>query len=46
MGWLRVAVRGLVLGGLTYGCLLLLLLLRLVERPLFGLNRPLTPWIT
>lgn len=45
-GWLRVAVRGLLLGVVTYGGLVLLLLLRLVERPLFGLNRPLTPWIT
>ncbi len=45
-GWLRVLVRGGLLGAVTYGGLLLLLLLRLVERPLFGLNRPLTPRIT
>ncbi|MDR5652484.1 lysophospholipid acyltransferase family protein [Ruixingdingia sedimenti] len=45
-GWLRVALRGLVLGVVTYGCLVLLLLCRLVERPLCGLNRPVTPWIT
>lgn len=45
-GWLRVALRGLVLGVVTFGCLGLLLLVRLVERPLFGLRRPLTPWIT
>ncbi len=46
MGWLRVVLRGSILGLNTYGCLLLLLLLRLVERPLFGLGRPVTPFIT
>lgn len=46
MGWLRVLLRGGVLGALTYGCLVLLLLLRLIERPLFGMARPLTPHIT
>lgn len=46
MGWLRVVLRGGTLALVTYGCLLLLLLLRLIERPLFGLNRPWTPWIT
>ena len=45
-GWLRVAWRGALLFGVTYGCLLLLLLLRVVERPLFGLQRPWTPHIT
>lgn len=45
-GWLRVGWRGLVLGAVTYGGLALLLLLRLVERPLFGHARPLTPFIT
>jgi 1-acyl-sn-glycerol-3-phosphate acyltransferase len=45
-GWIRVALRGSVLGVLTYGCLLLLLLVRLVERPLCGHWRPVTPWIT
>ncbi len=46
MGWLRVGLRGGALGVVTYGGLMLLLLLRLVERPLFGLRRPWTPWIT
>ncbi len=46
VGWLRIVFRGLVLGGVTFGCLALLLLVRLVERPLFGLQRPLTPHIT
>ncbi|MDR7126872.1 lysophospholipid acyltransferase family protein [Pseudotabrizicola sp. 4114] len=45
-GWVRVALRGAALGCVTYGGLVLLLLLRCVERPLFGLNRPWTPRIT
>ena len=44
--WLRILWRGGVLGGLVYLCLALLLLLRLVERPLFGMARPWTPQIT
>ena len=47
-GWLRVLGRGLVLGVVTYGGLVLLLVLRLIERPVFGLHRPWTrrpsPW--
>lgn len=46
LGWLRVVTRG---GALGLTCLLglaLLLVLRLVERPLFGLHRPWTPFIT
>lgn len=34
------------MGGLTYSCLCLLLLVRLIERPLFGMARPWTPHIT
>ncbi len=45
-GWLRVVWRGLLLGGVTYGCLVALLALRLVERPFFGMQRPWTPHIT
>lgn len=45
-GWLRVIWRGGLLGGVTYGCLVLLLLLRLIERPLFGQARPITPYLT
>lgn len=44
--WLRVIWRGLLLAGVTYGGLVLLLILRLVERPLCGMNRPVTPHIT
>ncbi len=45
-GWLRVVFRGLVLSGLVFGCLALLLVVRLVERPLCGVRRPVTPYIT
>ncbi len=46
IGWLRVLTRGLALGVLVFTGLALLLLLRLIERPLFGLHRPWTPYIT
>lgn len=46
MGWVRVVLRGGAVGGVTFGCLALLLLVRLVERPLFGQGRPVTPYIT
>jgi len=46
LGWGLVLLRGLVLGSFVFGCLLLLLLVRLVERPVFGLHRPITPHIT
>ncbi|MDQ2088677.1 lysophospholipid acyltransferase family protein [Marimonas arenosa] len=45
LGWVLVSLRGLILGTVTFGCLGLLLLVRLVERPLHGLHRPWTPWI-
>lgn len=45
-GWLRVALRGLTLGMLVFGGLLILLLVRMVERPFYGLHRPVTPHIT
>lgn len=45
-GWALVVVRGVVLGLLVYGGLLVLLLLRLVERPLCGMSRPVTPFVT
>ncbi|AGI68209.1 putative phosphate acyltransferase [Octadecabacter antarcticus 307] len=46
MGWVRVILRGVAVGVVTFGCLALLLLLRLIERPLFGQGRPVTPYIT
>ncbi|WP_116082200.1 1-acyl-sn-glycerol-3-phosphate acyltransferase [Tropicimonas sp. IMCC34011] len=45
-GWLRVLLRGSALGLVTFGGLAVLLLVRLVERPLCGLRRPVTPHIT
>jgi 1-acyl-sn-glycerol-3-phosphate acyltransferase len=44
--WLRVLRRGSPLALVVFGCLGLMLVLRLVERPLFGLRRPVTPWLT
>ncbi|ABG32202.1 1-acyl-sn-glycerol-3-phosphate acyltransferase [Roseobacter denitrificans] len=45
VGWVRVGIKGILLGALVFGGLLVLLLLRLIERPLFGAQRPLTPFI-
>ena len=45
-GWVRVVARGLTLGAITFGCLGILLLVRAVERPICGLRRPWTPYIT
>ncbi len=46
MGWLRAGARALALIVVIFGGLILLLALRLLERPLYGLRRPWTPWIT
>ena len=46
MGWLRVCLRAVLLIVLVFGGLLILLLVRLIERPFCGLNRPVTPYIT
>ena len=45
-GWVRVVVRGVPFGVTTFGCLAIMLLLRPVERLIFGVNRPVTPWLT
>lgn len=45
-GWLRLVARAVPLIILVFGGLALLLLVRLIERPLFGLRRPMTPFIT
>lgn len=45
-GGLRAAGRGAALVTVIIGGLALLILMRLVERPAFGLRRPLTPHIT
>lgn len=46
LGWGLVVLRASILGTLVFGGLLLLLLVRLFERPLCGLHRPVTPYIT
>ena len=46
LGWVRVFVRGLTIGALTFGCLGILILVRLFERPIYGQGRPITPYIT
>jgi len=45
-GWLRVGLRAAILAVLVFGGLVVLLLCRLVERPVYGLHRPVTPYIT
>ncbi|WP_227271545.1 lysophospholipid acyltransferase family protein [Roseobacter weihaiensis] len=45
-GWARVILKGTALGVLVFGGLLVLLMLRLIERPLFDPRRPITPAIT
>lgn len=45
-GWVRVILRGLALGAVVFGGLVILLLMRLIERPLCGVRRPVTPYIT
>lgn len=44
--WARVVLRAVPLAVLVFGCLGLLLLVRLVEQPLCGMRRPVTPYIT
>ncbi|GGH18044.1 lyso-ornithine lipid acyltransferase [Cribrihabitans marinus] len=45
-GWVRVVLRGAALIVLILVCLVVLMAVRLVEAPLFGLRRPVTPFIT
>ena len=46
IGWLRFAIKAPLIGILVFGGLFILLLVRLVERPLCGMDRPVTPFIT
>lgn len=47
IGWLRAVLRGTALIVLIAVCLILLLVIRLgLERPVFGVKRPITPFIT
>lgn len=45
-GAFRATLKAIPLAVLVFGGLSILLLVRLVERPLCGLHRPVTPWIT
>lgn len=46
LGWVRAALRGSVLAAMFGAGFVILLVLRMVERPLCGVNRPVTPFIT
>ena len=46
IGWVRVALRALPTGTLVFGGLLVLLGVRMIERPICGQQRPVTPHIT
>lgn len=45
-GWIRILVKLPVLAFIVFGGLLLLSIVRLIERPFYGLQRPVTPHIT
>ncbi len=45
-GWGRALGRGVPMAIVVFGGLAVLLLLRLIERPISGLRRPVTPYIT
>src|SRR6056297_1923542 len=46
MGWLRLVLRGILLALLIALGVILMSLIRLAERPIHGVHRPWTPWIT
>lgn len=46
LGWLRFGARAVPIVVMIVICLALLLLLRLIERPIYGMHRPFTPYIT
>lgn len=46
MGWVRLVLRAISMIMLVFGGLLILVVVRLLERPLCGLRRPVTPYIT
>ena len=45
LGWVLVLLRGGALIILISICLMILLLVRLLERPLYGMRRPITPFV-
>jgi 1-acyl-sn-glycerol-3-phosphate acyltransferase len=46
LGWIRAILRGSLMISVLLLGLALLLLVRLIERPIWGLKRPITPYIT
>lgn len=46
MDRMRIVARGLPLAILVFSGLILMLLLRMIEKPMFGARRPITPYIT
>ncbi|WP_209596714.1 lysophospholipid acyltransferase family protein [Ruegeria sp. HKCCSP351] len=46
IGWVLVVLRGVPLAALVFGGLIILLAVRLIEYPIFGVRRPVTPFIT
>ena len=46
LGWTLLAVRAVTMAVVVFGGLGILLVLRLIEWPLFGVRRPLTPYLT
>ena len=46
LDWLRVLRRAIPLIVLVFGGLVIMLILRLIERPIFGMRRPVTPYLT
>ena len=45
-GWLRLTARAVPLAMLVFGGLAVLMVVRLVEQPVYGMRRPVTPYIT
>lgn len=46
LGWIVGFLRAAILVPLVFGGLVVLLCVRVLEQPLFGTHRPVTPWIT
>ena len=46
IGWMRVLLRGLMMGTYIFAGLVTLLLMRLIEKPIYKAKRPFTPKIT
>lgn len=44
-GWFRVVIRGVPIAILLLTCLLALILIRLIEKPFFGLRRPVSGYV-